>query len=114
MAAAKWTQEYCSQGFGFCIPVHKNWWFTSFLGNGKIVSVEVGPDKIETAGNGPLVVMLQSGTAASLQATDGAVRVQGDMVYGYRNWTDNRVFVVSAPASLEAAVRYVTEHIAAR
>ncbi len=114
MAAASWTQEYCSQGYAFCIPVHKNWWFSSFLGGGSIITVEVGPDEILASGDGPLKVSLQSGTAASMQAADGDVRVQGDMVYGYRDWTDNRHFVVSAPASLEAAVRYITQNIAAR
>ncbi len=114
MAASAWTQEYCSQGYGFCIPVHKNWWFSSFLGGGALITVEVGPDEILASGDGPLKVSLQTGTLASVQATDGSVSVQGDMVYGYREWTDGRHFVISAPASLEAAVRYVTQSIAAR
>lgn len=114
MSAANWSQEYCSQGYGFCIPVHKNWWYKSFLGNAGLVSVELSPDEIEVAGSGPLVVTLKSGTAASMQAADGDVRVQGGMVYGYRDFSDNRHFVVSAPANLEAAVRYIIERIAAR
>ncbi len=114
LAAANWTQEYCSSGYGFCLPVHKNWWFKSFLGGSGLVSVELSPDEIDTAGSGPLVVTLTSGTSASAQATDGDVRVLGGMVYGYRDFSDNRHFVVSAPANLEAAVRYIIERIAAR
>lgn len=114
LSAAKWTQEYCSSGYGFCLPVHKNWWYKSFLGGAGLVSVELSPDEIDTSGSAPIVVTLKSGTAASMQASDGDVRVQGDMVYGYRDFSDNRHFVVSAPANLEAAVRYIIERIAAR
>jgi hypothetical protein len=114
LSDAQWTQEYCSQGYGFCAPVHKNWWYKSFLGGTDIIRVELGPDEIDAPNNGPIVISLQSGGVASRQAADGDVRTQGDLVYGFREWSANRHFEVWAPASLETAVRYIIQHIAAR
>ncbi|MBI4129670.1 hypothetical protein HY464_03190, partial [Candidatus Peregrinibacteria bacterium] len=30
LAREQWTQEYCSPHVGFCVPIHRNWWFKSF------------------------------------------------------------------------------------
>ena len=114
MADNLWTQQYCSTHLSFCFPVHKNWWFKSFgTTTSYLWHVEISPVEIENLGDGPLVVNLMSGSAESQGLTDGEVKTQGNFVVGYKAWTDGRHFEVSAPKSLEAAVRYIIGHITA-
>ncbi len=108
MDASNWTQEYCSTHMGFCFPVHRNWWFKSFGATSSTFwHIEIGPSEMNNLGEGPLTVDVVSGNTAS----DGSVSVQGDTVVGLRAWTGGRHIEVRAPASLEAAVRYLTEQI---
>ncbi|TSC79608.1 MAG: hypothetical protein G01um101425_539 [Candidatus Peregrinibacteria bacterium Gr01-1014_25] len=110
ISAHRWTQQYCSSHISFCVPVHKNWWFKSFsAGTDALWYVEIGSAPIESIGTGPITVRLLSGSVESRKATDGQVRVQGELVVGFRSWTDNRHFEISAPKELEAAVRFMIQ-----
>lgn len=110
--SGRWTQQYCSSHIGFCIPVHKNWWYKSFgTTTTYLWHVEVSSEPVEELGGGPLSVNLVTGSVNARKAIDGQVRVQGDLVIGYREWTENRHFEVSAPATLESSVRFMTENL---
>ncbi len=103
-----WTQQYCSSHIGFCFPVHRNWWFKSFGATSNTFwHIEIGPTEMNNLGEGPLSVDLVSGNATS----DGSVTVSGDTATGIRSWTGGRHIVVTGPASLEWAIRYITEQI---
>lgn len=111
-SAGNWTQEYCTPHSNFCVPIHRNWWWNSFGATANYLwHVEVAPQFPENLGDGPLVINLLSGDVASAGASDGQVRTQGEFVIGFRSWTDGRHFEISAPASLEAAVRYMTANL---
>ena len=108
-----WTQQYCTSHIGFCIPVHKNWWFKSFgTTTNYLWHVEMGPEELQNLGDGPLVLNLLSGSLEAKDVADGAVVTQGDYVVGYRAWTDNRHFEISGPANLKTAVTYMTKSLA--
>lgn len=107
-----WTQQYCTSHIGFCIPVHKNWWFKSFgTTTNYLWHVEMGPEELLNLGDGPLVVNLLSGSIETKGVEDSAVVTQGDYVIGYRAWTENRHFEISAPANLKSAVAYITKSL---
>jgi hypothetical protein len=114
MAAAdlspdRWTQQYCTSHIGFCFPVHRNWWYTSFgTTSSQLWHVEVSTEQIESLGEGPIVVRLMPG---ALSGSDGAVSVSGGQAIGQRAWSDDRHMEVIADARLEAAVRYITANI---
>lgn len=111
MDSANWTQRYCSTHTGFCFPVHKNWWYTSFGATSSSQwHVELSSEEIVALGDGPLSVVLVAGAAP---AADGQVTVENGRATGIRAWTNNRHFVISAPAVLETAVRYVTQELTA-
>lgn len=112
MAATNWTQQYCAPThLAFCFPIHKNWYFNSFGATSNSQwHVELSSEELETLGDGPIGIVLVSGTAP---APDGHVTVDGGTVTGIRAWTNNRHFVISAPAQLEAAVRYITQELKA-
>lgn len=112
MGAAFWTQEYCSKTAGFCVPIHKNWYYQSFGATSTTLwHVEVGPVAINNIGDGPLMVNLMSGTVESAGASDGQVKVDGGTVIGYRSWTENRHIELRAPANLQAAVAFMTANV---
>jgi hypothetical protein len=111
MDASYWTQQYCSSHTGFCFPVHKNWWYTSFGATSSSQwHVELSSEEIQALGDGPISVVLVAGAAP---AADGQVTVENGKVTGIRAWTNNRHFVISAPAVLETAVRYITQELKA-
>jgi len=111
-ATSRWTQQFCTEHIGFCIPIHKNWWWNSF-GNttSYLWHVELGNAAVENLGDGPIQVNLLNGTSVSKKATDGQVRIQGDMAIGYRDWDDNTHFEVIGDASLIEAVTYITNNL---
>jgi hypothetical protein len=113
LAAANWTQAYCAPPtVGFCFPIHRNWWFKSFgAATTALWHVEVGPEAIEGAGQGPLTIDLLGGSLESKGIADGTVRDEGSSVAGYRTWTKDRHLRISAPSALRGAVEYVTEHL---
>jgi hypothetical protein len=114
ISADRWTRQYCTSHIGFCIPVHKNWYFTSFgTTSSALWHVEVSSEAPEGLGDGPIGVNLYTGSVASKKATDGQVRAQGDLVIGFREWTDGQHFEIIAPAALEEAVRHITKNLTA-
>lgn len=111
MAASNWTQEYCSSHVSFCFPVHKNWWYTSFGATASALwHVEMSSEEIVAIGDGPITVEMKSGAAVG---SDGQVTIDGGTVTGIRTWAGNRHIVIKAPATLESAVRYITQELKA-
>ena len=105
-----WTQQYCSEHVGFCIPVHRNWWFVSFGNTTQTLwHVEVNSESFESMGSGPISVDLIGGDLSG--HSDGEVSVSGGIATGYRSWTQGRHIEIKADARLEAAVRYMTENL---
>jgi len=108
----QWTQEYCTAHIGFCIPVHRNWWYRSFGTTSSFLwHVELSSEEVINLTDGPIHVNLITGGVGSKKATDGQVRIQDNHVFGYREWTENRHFEIAAPQALEGPVRYITEHL---
>lgn len=108
--AGDWTQQYCSPHIGFCFPVHRNWYFKSFgATTSSLWHVEVAPQEIDSLGNGPLLVNLLAG--AIPENRDLTVVTQGGYVVGYRSWTENRHFEITAPAVLQSTVRYIMQNL---
>ena len=109
----RWTQpQYCTGHIGFCVPIHKNWWYKSF-GNttSHLWHLELSNKKIESLGDGPIVVKLVAGSIGSKKATDKQVRVQANTVIGFRAWDDNSHFEIVADKSLENPVKYLTREL---
>ncbi len=108
----QWTQKYCTDHIGFCIPVHRNWWFRSFgTTTSSLWHVEINSEDITALNQGVISIDLLSNSVAEIGVTDGQVRVRGSMVEGYRAWSDNRHFTISAPAMLQDAVAYLTQNL---
>ena len=111
--ASVFSQQYCSRHVGFCIPVHKNWYYYSFGATSSFLwHVEVSSEEIQNLGDGPLIINLVAGDLPDA-SMDGTVRTQGDFVIGYRAWTNSRHFEISAPAALQSAVDYITKTLSA-
>ncbi len=107
-----WTQKYCSTHIGFCIPVHRNWWFKSFGTTSSAVwHLEIGPSEMNNLGEGPITIRLVAGDVSTSGMSDGQVSVADGAVVGVRAWTGGRHFEIRGPAILETAVRYLTEQI---
>ncbi len=112
MDAGSFSQKYCTGHIGFCIPVHRNWFFKSFGANISpyLWHVEVSDVAIEEAGQGVIMVNLVSG-ALSASAAEGVAVSSGDFVVAQRQWTGNRHFEISAPAQLKAAVEVMANGV---
>lgn len=100
------TTKYCSSYIGFCLPLHKNWYYQSFAANVApyLWHVEVGNTAIEEAGQGVIIVNLVSGP---LEGPEGVAVEQGDFVVASRQWTGNRHFEVTGPKDVRTAVEYM-------
>ncbi len=108
LAANLWTQQYCSKTAGYCLSVHKNWYFKSFGATSTTLwHVEVGSQEINNIGEGPVSVNLVSGTVESAGGTDGQVTSKNGGVVGYKSWTDNRHFEILGPSNLQAAISFM-------
>lgn len=111
-AADRWTQEYCTSHVGFCVPVHKNWYYKSFGALSSVLwHVEMGALDVENMGDGPISVELKSGDVVSIGVGDGDVKVVGGRVIGYRSFSDSRHFEISAVESLRVPVEYVAKSL---
>ncbi|MFA6259155.1 MAG: hypothetical protein WCX29_00930 [Candidatus Peribacteraceae bacterium] len=110
--ADRWTQEYCTMHIGFCIPVHKNWWFKSFGSTSSYLwHVELGTQPVDALGDGVIVVNLVSGSLADIGANDGEVVVQDNAAIGFRAWTNDSHFEIVAPAVLQEPIRFITQRL---
>ena len=108
--ATTFTTKYCSSHIGFCIPLHKYWFYQSFGANvsPNLWHVEVSDKSIDDAGQGVIMVNLVSG---GLTGTEGVAVAQGDFVVASRQWTGNRHFEISGPAALKAAVEFMANGV---
>ncbi|MDD5041493.1 MAG: hypothetical protein PHX87_06395 [Candidatus Peribacteraceae bacterium] len=115
LATANWTQAYCAPPtIGFCVPVHRNWYFKSFgTASEALWHVEVGSLSIENISDGPITVNLFGGALSTKGIADNEVRDDGSTVRGYREWTKDRHIEISAPSALMEAVTYMTQHLSA-
>lgn len=115
LTTAKWTQAYCAPPvIGFCVPVHRNWYFKSFgTATEALWHLEVGAATIENPSDGAIAVDLLGGSLSTKGFTDKDVRDDGTTVRGYREWTKDRHLVLSAPSALRGAVEYMTQHLSA-
>ena len=108
--ADRWTQEYCTSHVGFCVPVHKNWYYKSFGAMSTVLwHVEIGAVDVQSTGDGPIVVELKSGDVVGLGVGDSDVRVVGERAIGYRSFSDNRHIEISGPKDLREPVEYITK-----
>lgn len=111
MGAENFTQVYCKDIAGFCVKYHRNWYHHSFGAQSPALwYVEVGAGEIERLGDGPISIRLLNGDMPA-GSSDGMVIVQGDRVIGYRAWTGDRHFEVTAPVLLREAVQVMTQSI---
>ena len=112
VSASAFTQQYCTGHIGFCIPLHKSWYYQSFGANiaPYLWHVEVSNADVENAGDGIININLMQGALLPDQA-EGQANRSGDFVTAYRQWTANRHFEITAPASLQAAVEYMAMNI---
>ncbi|MDD5103905.1 MAG: hypothetical protein PHX93_05950 [Candidatus Peribacteraceae bacterium] len=115
LAAANWTQAYCAPPtIGFCVPIHRNWYFKSFgTASDSLWHVEIGSVAIENLADGPVAVNLLGGALITKGIADKDIRDDGQTVRGYREWTKDRHLELSAPSALKDAVTYMTQRLSA-
>ncbi len=102
-------QQYCSSHIGMCFPMHASWWYKSFgATTSTLWHVELSSEEINNLGEGPIAVNLVSGR---LDGDDERVVTEGYTVVGYRAWTGNRHFEVTAPTELRAAVEQIVKNL---
>ncbi|HLD32346.1 MAG TPA: hypothetical protein VJB10_02030 [Candidatus Peribacteraceae bacterium] len=111
-SAENWTQEYCSSHIGFCVPVHRNWWFTSFGATSTHYwHLEMNSAPFDLLHEGPLEVNLDGESLEALGVADGTIREEGETVIGFRSWTNGRHFEIRANITLKSAVEHITQNL---
>ena len=111
-SSSLWTQKYCTSHIGFCVPVHKNWFFKSFgATTTNLWHIEFDATAIDILGDGLITLNLVAGTSAAMNASDGEIRAVGDDVIAFRDWKGNQHFEIIAPAALRAAAEYMLSHL---
>jgi hypothetical protein len=104
------VSQYCTVNGGFCIPMHKKWYFTSFQRQaGTLWHVEIGPQEINALGEGLIVVDLIKGPLPADSADQTAV-VSGNDVLVYKAWKENHL-VVKAPVTLQSQAEYIAKNV---
>lgn len=104
------VSQYCTTNGGFCIPMHKKWYFTSFQRQaGTLWHVEIGPQEINALGEGLIVVDLVKGPLPADSADQTAV-VSGNDVLVYKAWKENHL-VVKAPVTLQSPAEYIAKNV---
>lgn len=102
-----WTQKYCTGHIGFCIPVHKNWYYKSFgATTSTLWRVEFGMTDIQALGQGVIALNLIAGSSENAGGADGKVETKAGTVIGYKDW-DGRHIEITADARLSEAVSYM-------
>lgn len=106
-----WTQQYCTTHVGFCIPVHKNWYYKSFgATTSSLWHVEFSMSSINELGQGSIWLNLVSGSSADANLVTGQITPSGSDVLGALDWQGNH-FELIADASLRPAIEYMLMHI---
>lgn len=107
-----WTQQYCSAHVGVCFPVRGDFWYRSFAGQaGTQWHVELNSEEFSDSaspGTGPIAVDL-FGTRLPDAVQDQQIVEKDGKVIGYRLWTSNRHFEVSAPSELRSSVEVIVQ-----
>lgn len=108
--AANFSTKYCSGHIGFCLPIHRNWYFQSFGANVSpyLWHVEVADHSVEDVGQGVIIVNLVSGT---FEGSEGVAVAGGDFVVASKQWTGSRHFEISGPKELKAAVEFMANGV---
>ncbi len=107
-----WTQKYCTGHVGFCVPVHKNWYYKSFgATTSTLWHVEFGISEIDALGQGGISLNLISGTAESAGGIDGKTEEKAGIIVGYKNWDGGKHIQIAADARLTEAVTYMLDHL---
>jgi hypothetical protein len=107
-----WTQKYCTGHVGFCVPVHKNWYYKSFgATTSTLWHVEFGISEIDALGQGGISLNLISGTAEAAGGIDGKTEEKGGIIVGYKNWDGGKHIQIAADARLAEAVTYMLDHL---
>lgn len=102
-----WSQKYCTGHIGFCVPVHKNWYYKSFgATTSTLWHVEFAMKDIQAIGEGVISLNLISGSAQDAGGADGKVETKGNIVIGYKDW-DGRHLEITADARLAEPVTYM-------
>jgi hypothetical protein len=104
---ANFNQKYCTTHIGFCIPVHRNWFYVSFGANvsPSLWHVELSDKEIENPGDGAISVDLMSGEASAT-----TIERDGKTV-AMAQWTGNRHFEISGDPSLKASLEYIAQNL---
>lgn len=104
LTADQWTFTYCTHHFdGFCIPIHKNWWYKAFgATSDSLFHIEIGEQELLELGDGIISVdLLKQGQDKDLDAR-----------YPRVPWGGNKfIFVVSGPQELQEAMQYIADSI---
>lgn len=110
--AGIWTQKYCTGHVGFCVPVHKNWYYKSFgATTSTLWHVEFGIGEIDALGQGGISLNLISGTAEAAGGIDGKTEEKAGIIVGYKNWDGGKHIQIAADARLTEAVTYMLGHL---
>ncbi len=108
-ATQHWTQKYCTSHVGFCVPVHRNFWFKSFgATETSLWHVEISSEPVENLFDGPIVMEL---LPESMTSMDGTVLSENGTVVAYKEWTFGRHFRITASDKLTQAVTYMMQNI---
>ncbi len=103
-----WSQKYCTSHIGFCVPVHKNWYYKSFgATTSTLWHVEFGMSDIQALGQGAISLNLISGTSAEAGGTDGQAIAKGGLIIAYKDWEGGRHLEIAADGRLTEAVTYM-------
>lgn len=104
LSADQWTFTYCTHHFeGFCVPIHKNWWYKAFGATSEsLFHIEIGVQELLELGDGIISIDLVK------QGEDDGFDSQFPRV----SWGGNDfVFVVSGPLTLQTLMQQIADSI---
>lgn len=109
---ANYTTKYCTGYIGFCVPMHKYWFYQSFGANvpPALWNVEVSNQEVRQSGDGVILVRLMPGGLAA-EESEGVAVEQENNVIAQRQWTGNRHFEIFGPTELKAAIEFMANGI---
>ncbi len=110
--SSNWTQKYCTGHIGFCVPVHRNWWYQSFgATSSENWHVEMSSEPLDKLNDGPIAVRLIPSSISGTGKSNGDIVTEGSKVIGYREWNNNSHFEITADLRLESAVSFITDQL---
>ena len=103
-----WEQDFCSTAFEYCVPLHRNFWYNTFLetdGSGRGFT-EFSTSVIENDGDGPIKIYVRSG---QYKGTKGQVVSQGDNIVIVLDRDADTYFELFASSRLEQPLLYMAD-----